>query len=115
MLCLVFTLIGSIYLSISTVAFSSGFIYSNESSKCHEIPVVLPSHYLDSQDEASVEVSNHITYTNTNRARALLHLFCFLEAEIIYRLPVNYSPNYSIEIFVTLTEHAQGRHPELVI
>ena len=77
--------------------------------------VALPSHYSDSSDEASVELNNHLAYTNTISARAPWHVFCFLEAEILDRLPVNDSLNFIIDILDTLTEHAQGRRGELVI
>ena len=106
--CSVLTLIGSIFLSISTVAFPSGFIYSKTSSKCHIIPVVLPSHYLDSQDETGVELNNHLTYTATNPAKAPGHVFCLLEGENTIQPPVNDIFDSSIAVLHTLTDGRKG-------
>lgn len=115
MLCLVLTLIGSIFLSISTVAFPLGFIYSNQCAKWHIGSVTVPPYYSKSQDEASVELNNHLAaHTNTIRVRAP-YLFCFPEGETVARLPVIDRCDCSVEILDTLMEYPPGRDRGLVI
>ena len=109
MLCLVLTLVVSISLSISTVAFPSGYIYSNAASKWHKISVASPSYYSERQDEASVQLKNHLPHTSSNPARAPWHVFLFLNGKTVSQLPVNDRFDCGIEMFETRTENGQGR------
>ena len=52
-------------LSRSPVAVSSDYIYSNASSKWHKRSVAPLSYYSESQNDASVELNNHLALVGT--------------------------------------------------
>ena len=73
----------------NTVAFPSVYIYNNASSKWHKRLVAPPSYYLESQDEVSVQLDNHLPHTSSNPARAPRRVFCFLDGITVSQLPIN--------------------------
>ena len=115
MLCLALALVVSILLSISTVTFPSGYIYSYASSRWHKISVVSSSYFSESQDDPSVQLNKHLPHTSPNPARAPPHVFLFPSRRTVSQVPVNDRPDCSIGMVETRTEDGQRRCGRLAI
>lgn len=93
----------------STVAFPSGYIYSNATPKWHKISVASSSYYSESQDDAIVQHNDYLPHTSLHPVRAPWHVFWFLDGRTVSQLPVNDRFDCGIETFETRMEDGQRR------